>query len=361
MTRVWQFLSTISYGDAVSNDCLAMASLLTEKGIDNRISARFNHLKGNNDVIRLEKAKKEIRPEDRVLLHLSTGDEMNDWFASLPNKKAVVYHNITPAKFFRQYNSVLSSNASDGREQAARMASSVDLAITVSSYNAKELEEMGFPKPHVIPILMPFEDYAKEPDSKRMQELSDGRTNIFFVGRVAPNKCQEDIVSVFSEYVKQYDPTARLILAGSATGTELYRDRIVSFIEKLGLSGQVILPGHTTFAEILAFYKTADAFLIMSEHEGFCVPIVESFLFGVPVLACDYGAIGETMGTGGILLSGKDPSKTAAVLHEMITDKALRDELKNNMKKELERFETGRVKAQLWDVLLPWLGNEAQI
>ncbi len=358
MSRVWQFLSTISYGDAVSNDCLAMAALFTEKGVENYISARFNHLKGSNDVIKLEKAKKEIRPDDRILLHLSTGDDMNDWFAGLPNKKAVVYHNITPAKFFRQYNSGLTSGAEDGRLQAAKMASSVDLAITVSSYNARELEEWGFPKPHVIPILMPFSDYTQAPDPKRLQELSDGRTNILFVGRMSPNKCQEDIVSVFSEYVKNYDASARLILAGSATGTELYKDRIVSYVEKLGLSDQVIIPGHTSFAEILAFYKTAKVFLIMSEHEGFCVPVVESFLFDLPVLAADYGAIGETMGRGGILLSGKDPAKAAAVLHEMVSNEELREELKNNMKTELARFETERVKAQLWDVLGPWLGSE---
>ncbi len=358
MRKVWQFLSTISDGDAVSNECLAIASLLSEKGVTNKIGARYNHLRGTNDVKKFEKAKRELAPEDLVLFHLSVGEEMNDWFSDLPNKKVIIYHNITPASFFRRYNSKLAESAEQGRRQLARMASCVDAAVTVSSFNARELEEMGFPKPSVIPILVPFSDYRTAPDKQRMAELNDGRTNILFVGRLAPNKCQEDIVSVFSEYVKHYDPTARLILAGSSAGTEYYAERVKKYVEALGLSEQVILTGHTSFAEILAFYQSAKAFVIMSEHEGFCVPIVEAFFFGVPVLACDFAAIGETMGNAGVLLSEKDPAKAAAVLAEMVRNEEWREQEKARMKQELGRFDEEKVKERIWEVLSPLLGDK---
>ena len=358
MKRVWQFLPTISEGDAVSNGCLAISALLSEKGVENRISARYNHLRRSIDVKKFEKARKEIAEDDLILYHLSVGEDMNDWFADLPNKKVVIYHNITPAHFFRKYNSTLSQSSETGRKQLAAMASKVTAAITVSSYNAQELEDMGFPKPSVIPILIPFEDYRQEPDAARMQELSDGKTNILFVGRVAPNKCQEDILALFSEYIKNYDPDARLILAGSSKGMELYFEKIQKYVEKLGLSDHVILPGHTSFAEILAFYRSAHAFVIMSEHEGFCVPVVEAFFFGVPVMACDFGAIGETMGNAGVLLDHKDPARAAAVLNEMVHNEAFREQEKARMQQEMARFDEKKVKERIWEVLLPLLSDE---
>ncbi len=355
MKRVWQFLPTISEGDAVSNECLAISALLTEKGVENRIAARYNHLRRSLDVKKFEKAKKDIDEKDLILYHLSVGEDMNDWFSALPNPKVVIYHNITPAHFFRKYNSTLCLSAETGRKQLAAMAGSVSAAITVSGYNASELEKMGFPNPSVIPILIPFEDYKQQPDPGRMQELSDGKTNILFVGRIAPNKCQEDILSLFSEYRKKYDPDARLILAGSAKGLEPYFEKIRKYVEKLNLTDHVILPGHTSFQEILAFYRSAHAFVIMSEHEGFCVPVVEAFFFGVPVMACDFGAIGETMGNAGVLLDHKDPAKAAAVLNEMVHNEAWRAEEKARMKEELVRFEENKVKERIWEVLLPLL------
>jgi len=358
MKRVWQFLPTISNGDAVSNECLAISALLSEKGIENRIAARYDHLRRTSDVRKFEKARKEIEDDDLILYHLSVGEEMNDWFSALPNRKVLIYHNITPSRFFRKYSTDMCRAAEEGREQLARMASAVDAAITVSSYNASELMELGFPKPSVIPILIPFGDYDRDPDPKRMQELSDGKTNILFVGRVAPNKCQEDILSVFAEYRKNYDPQARLILAGSYTGMELYFEKIKKYVEKLGLGENVILTGHTSFPEILAFYRSAHAFVIMSEHEGFCVPVVEAFYFGVPVMACDYGAIGETMGNAGVLLDHKDPSRAAAVLNEMVHNEEWRKEEKLRMKEELARFDEQHVKDRIWEVLCPLLGKQ---
>ncbi|MBR3058172.1 MAG: glycosyltransferase family 4 protein [Clostridiales bacterium] len=354
MRKVWQFLPTFFFGDAIGNDCLAISRFLTRKGVENKIGATTIHPKMDPYAVAFEEAKKQISPEDVIIYHLSTGDAMNDWFSDLPNKKAVIYHNITPAEFFQGYSDIHVKVTEEGRLQAKRMASRVDLSIADSEYNAREMEEMGFPKASVVPILLPFEDYRKTPDEKKVEEMSDGRTNILFVGRIAPNKKQEDIISVFAEYVKNFDPDARLILAGSCGGLEKYQERLESFTAKLGISDQVIFTGHISFAEILAYYKTASAFVIMSEHEGFCVPVVEAYLFDLPVLACDYGAIGETMGDAGILLSAqKEPARAASLLHEMLKDKAWQEENKARIKKALERFETEKVEETFWEAIKP--------
>jgi len=358
MRRVWQFLPTFYYGDAIGNDCLAISRFLQEKGIDSHIGAKVIHPLLVKEGVAFEEAREQIREDDLIIYHLSVGDEMYNWFMSLPNKKAVIYHNVTPYRFFRKYSAAHILATLLGRRQVEKMAGKVDLAIADSEYNAGELEKMGFSDPKVVPILMPFEDYKKEPDEETVRKMSDGKTNILFVGRVAPNKCQEDIIAVFAELKKQHDIDARLILAGSFGGMEEYKARLDKYVEQLSLSEDVIFTGHISFSEILAYYKTAHAFVIMSEHEGFCVPVVEAFLFGVPVLACDYGAIGETMGQAGILLSSsKEPARAASVLYRMLTDEAFRSEEKERMKKEISRFDTKVVENLLWEVISPLIGD----
>lgn len=355
MRKVWQLLPTLSYGDAVGNDCLAVAALLTDKGVENQIGAENIHPKLKKDAVSFEKAKDQIRDNDLIIYHLSVGTPISAYVRDLPNPKIVIYHNITPSTFFQGYSSIHVDATRKGREEMAFLADKVDLAIADSTYNAKELEELGYPSPKVIPILLPFDDYTQEPDKATMEKLADGRTNILFVGRIAPNKCQEDIIAVFSEYVKNYDSKARLILAGSPVGMEIYEKRLKEYVQTLDLQEQVAFTGHTSFSEILAFYKSAHAFVIMSEHEGFCVPVVEAYLFGVPVMACDFGAIGETMGNAGVLLSRKEPARAAAVLNEMVHDTAWREEQKQQMTRELERFATDKVRGQMWDAISPFL------
>ena len=356
MRKVWQILPTFYFGDAIGNDCLAISRFLTDEGIENGIAAKVIHPKMEKYAVTFEEAKEKIQDDDLILYHLSVGDEMNDWFAALSNKKGVIYHNITPYRFFKTYSVAHIAVTQLGRRQMTKMAGSVDFAIADSAYNAAELTKLGFPTPSVVPILMPFDDYKQEPDAETVRKMSDGKKNILFVGRVAPNKCQEDIIAVFSELKKHYGVNARLILAGSYGGMEEYKERLDKYVKQLSLSDDVIFTGHISFAEILAFYKTAHAFVIMSEHEGFCVPVVEAYLFGVPVLACDYGAIGETMGGAGVLLSSqKDPAKAASVLLEMLNDEKWRAEQKEKMKEALTRFDTKVVEDRLREVLLPWV------
>lgn len=358
MRKVWQLLPTLSYGDAVGNDCLAIASLLSEHGVKNEIGAENIHPKVKKYAIPFEKAQEQIESSDLIIYHLSVGTPISAYVRDLKNPKIVIYHNITPSEFFKPYSSIHVEATKKGREELAFLADHVDVAIADSAYNAMELAELGYPEPKVIPILLPFDDYKQEPDKQTIEKLSDGKTNILFVGRIAPNKCQEDIISVFAEYVDRFDQDARLILAGSPVGMEIYEKRLRAFADQLGLGEKVLFTGHTSFAEILAFYKTAKAFVIMSEHEGFCVPVVEAYLFDVPVMACDYGAIGETMGGAGVLVSEKDPARAAAILNEMVTDTAWREEQKHLMARALERFDTETVKKMIWEQVEPMLKED---
>ena len=210
---------------------------------------------------------------------------------------------------------------------------------------------MGYTCPiDISPSLTKFEDYEQAPDEAIMKKYRDGKKNIIFVGRIAPNKRQENIIRAYYCY-KKLEPDSRLILVGSANGMENYNERLVKYVNALGLSDDVVFTGHIKFSEILAYYHVADAFVCMSEHEGLCVPLVESMFFGVPIIAYDTSAISETLGGSGVLLDSNDPVFAAAVIDRVVRDEKLRKSLIEGQKKRLEYFSYDRLKDIFTDCL----------
>jgi len=163
------------------------------------------------------------------------------------------------------------------------------------------------------------------------------------VGRIAPNKRQENVIRAFYQY-RKLNPDSRLILVGSYLGMENYYQRLVKYAKALGIEDDVVFTGHIKFSEILAFYHVADAFVCMSEHEGFCVPLVEAMFFNVPVIAYDTSAISDTLGGSGVLLDSNDPVFTAHVINRVLTDEKLRESIVEGQKKRLEDFSYERIK-----------------
>ena len=332
--RVIQITSSLSYGDGVSNDCIAIKRVLQEAGYETELYAEVISHKVPEGTARLIQ-ELNTAAEDIIIYHLSIGTDWNFKLASLPGKKVIRYHNITPPMFFDGYNQRAKEDCLFGLFGVHYLADKMDYGIVDSSYNRQDLWNMGYCCDiSVVPVVVPFEDYNQEPDAKTLSQYSDGRTNIIFVGRIAPNKCQEDVIKAFCLYKKLYDADARLILVGSYQGMETYYEQLQAYVKELG--GQdVIFTGHIPFNQILAFYRTADAFLCMSEHEGFCIPLLEAMHFQVPIVAADYAAVGETLGDAGILLREKDYMLAAGAIQRIKTDGALRNML---IQKEQERL-----------------------
>ena len=261
-------------------------------------------------------------------------------------RKVMVYHNVTPPQFFEEYSVKAAQLCQNGLEGASYLADKVDYCLAVSEYNKQDLIRMGYTCPiDVLPILIPFDDYAKTPSQQVIDRYSDGYTNLIFTGRIAPNKRQEDVIRAFYDYKKFYNPKSRLILVGGHNGMERYYHRLKSYINALELE-DVVFPGHIKFDEILAYYKIADVFLCQSEHEGFCVPLVEAMYFDVPVVAYDSSAIAGTLGGGGFLLKDKNPVDTAGVINRVVTDEALRTQIIKNQQARLADFDHKVIEAQ---------------
>ncbi len=356
--RVFQLMPTISEGDAVSNDAVAIDKVLRSMGYKTEIFAENidKHLPSGtaSPVSRMPR----LTSNDAVLYHLSTGTDLNFSLGNLKAKKGIIYHNITPSYFFRPYNGSLTELLDYGRKGAAYLAGKADFCMADSKYNKQELLELGYKCDISIrPILIPFMNYRSRPDSEVLRKYdSDGYVNFLFVGRVAPNKKHEDIIKAFCCYQKYCNPKSRLILAGSWQGTELYYKRLQRYINALEVPN-VIFTGHVTFAQLIAYYQIADIFMCMSEHEGFCVPLVEAMYFGVPIIAYDSCAVPDTLGGSGILLHDKNPLEAALAADRIVTDTSLKREITAEQRKRQQDFAYNKVKSQFEEQIRSALGE----
>lgn len=341
--RVIQIIPTLAYGDAVGNDTLALEKVLKDMGYKTQIYAESIapplDAKAALDIRKLQ----GLNEKDVLIYHLSTGSQLNFDFAEYKCRKIIIYHNITPPDFFRRYDNFFEQICRWAIEGARFLADKADYCLADSLFNKCNLEEMGYKTPiDVLPIIIPFDEYNKKPDQDILKKYQDGRHNIVFTGRVAPNKCHQDIIAAFACYKKYYDSDARLFLVGSYRESDTYYRKLKKYVDLLGVE-DVVFTGHIKFEEILAYYHVADVFLCMSEHEGFCVPLVEAMFFGIPIIAFNSTAVPMTLGDGGILVDKKDPIETAALINKVISDSKLQHFIRENQKRKLKDFQYEKI------------------
>lgn len=345
--RIIQIVASLNFGDAVGNDVRAIARALNEAGYATGIFTLAIHPKIKDEGVYLINMLPELNENDLIIYHYATADELADIIKEAPCKVVLRYHNITPPAFFHGYNEGAEKVTREGLDEIADLKDAIDYGMVVSDFNKKDLIDMGYQCPiAVAPILIPFKDYEQEPDKDVVTRYSDGKTNIVFVGRIVPNKKFEDVIACFAAYKEKYDPTARLFLVGNYQETDLYYQYLQDVIKKCGVE-DVIFPGHIAFNAILAYYRIADLFLCMSEHEGFCVPLVEAMFFGTPIVAYASTAIPGTLGGSGVLVETKEPEVVAEKMHQVITDQAYREEIIEKQKRRLEDFSYGKIKEQI--------------
>lgn len=353
MSKMYQAVVTLNYGDAVGNDVMAIQQILHEEGYDTALYVENASPKIPKNAYHLYRDMPAMKKDDILIYHLSIGAQMNYDIAQKGGRKVIVYHNVTPPEFFRDYSSGTIHATTEGLKGVQFLADVADYAIADSAFNKQDLLDMGYQCPiDVCPIVIPFSDYDQKPDQAVISRYKDdGYTNLLFVGRIVPNKRQENLVRAFYYYQKYFNPKSRLFLVGNWSGMERYYNRLTDYIELLGLTDSVILPGHIKFSEILAYYHLADAFVCLSEHEGFCVPLVEAMYFNLPIIAYDTSAIGDTLGGSGLLLDSNEPGVVAAAIHHVLTDQKLRETLLAGQKRRLEDFRYASVKKRFLEIL----------
>jgi L-malate glycosyltransferase len=352
LSAIHQFLPTFAAGDAIGNHVLALRRVLREAGYQSEIFADDAHsaVRGQaRDYRHFEAAG-----EAWLLYHLSTGSPMADFLAAREEPLAVYYHNITPARYFERWEPGAAENVRGARAQLRQLASATRLAMANSAFSAAELAEEGYPDPVVVPVLVNFSAYDAPPEPATLARLTKasegGGAHWLFVGRLAPNKCQHDLIGAFAAYRALFDPKARLSVVGGAT-SPLYRRALEQLVDELDLGGAVELSDVVGFAALLAYYRTADVFVSLSEHEGFGVPFLEAMHFGVPVVARATSAVPETVGGAGLLLDDRDPVVVATAVHRVLSDTGLRARLVAAGREQVEEFSFERTAKRTLELL----------
>lgn len=346
--RVHQIVPRLDAGDAVSNQALCIHKLLTEWGFESRIFANgmdefgktyasydhhYREFMGNKD--------------DLVIFHLAIYCGSYQMFLESRNRKVVIYHNITPPQFYERFYPEAAHLCRLGQGLLPQLTA-CDLALGDSDFNRREMVAAGFAeeKTGVLPINPPLERLdGVEEDEAFLRQLDDGKVNLLFVGRVVPNKRVEDIIKLFYCYHRGINARSRLIVAGSLLNT--YYSALLSMAQRMGIQDRVHFLGKISDSRLKSCYLGSHYYVSMSEHEGFCVPLLEAFHFDLPVLAYAAGAVPETMGDAGVIFYEKDYALLAELLDRMERDRFMRERLLESQRLRLEDFDNSLFESAL--------------
>jgi glycosyltransferase involved in cell wall biosynthesis len=329
--QVNQMVASLSFGDAIGNAALSIQSMLRDHGYVSAIFAQSTDSAMAGRAKRLSDYWEVTAPGNVLIIHFSIGSSISALVQQLKDKIILIYHNITPPEWFHVYAPRVAGQCYRGRDELAHFARHADLALGVSEYNRRELEGMGFEETCVLPLPGSFERLSESPNPVVLRLFDDERTNFLFVGRVMPNKRFEDLIKVFAVYQKLVDSKCRLLLAGDCRVFEKYYLSLTRLVDRLHVEN-VVFTDHVSTSELVAYYLLADVFLCMSEHEGFCAPLLEAFFFELPVIAYDAGAVRETLGGGGILVHAKKYDEIAEMVYGVTHDSDFRDRILTGQK-----------------------------
>jgi L-malate glycosyltransferase len=314
-----QVLATLGYGDAIGHEVLGIQQVLRDAGYASDIFVETADTRLEDLTRDYRELIDESTPDTVLIHHFSIGSRASRIAYALPGKMVLVYHNITPPEYFAGVHKLLMDLCFRGRRELGAYASRCALALGDSEFNRQELVALGFPNTGVLPVVPTFDHLDVEPDRLLVADFDDGWTNLLFVGRIIPNKKIEDVIRFFHAYRTTANPRSRLLLVGSYSGFELYFAMLQRMVADLGVRDVHFL-GHVSNEELAAVYDVADLFLCASEHEGFCVPIIEAFQARVPVVAYAATAIPATMDGGGVLYEEKDPALVAALVDGVLSN-----------------------------------------
>lgn len=354
MSRVAIASPAILPGDAIGRDVLHMGRILREQGHQVELfcttwgkpqprNGRDVHIRDflGND------------PSALLILHHAIGwPHAVPLIASAKCRRAVKYHNVTPAHFYDGLDADYAELCRQGREQLREIvAHRCDLYLADSPFNLKDLHELGA-EPHRCTVVPPFNDLENllslTPDAEILRDYGDGRTNLLFVGRRAPNKGHRFLLDAFAVYHRHYNSNSRLVLIGRGEPKqEKYTQSLREQVWRLGLHGHVVFVDGVSDAELKAFYQCASVYVLASEYEGFCVPLVEAMALGVPIVAYGAGAVPQTVGDAALVWDELDPLLLAQSIAVMVGDTAVRRQMiERGWRRYQERFTNQRLELE---------------
>jgi len=302
---------------------------------------------------------KEIKKQDAVLLyHHSIYWEDGGYILREAQARVVLrYHNVTPEHFFARYSPLFQNLAKQGRQQTKEFIDSGRIAhyVADSAYNASELVECHAP-PERISIVAPFH---KVGDFERthlnldlLESLLDGRINVLSVGRIVPNKGLHHAMKVIDRYLDYYGNNIRFnIVGGSDPHFQRYQEELEELVSRYGMGGHVAFHGKVSFPDLHTYYAASHVLLLLSEHEGFCLPILEAQYHKLPVIALDRGAVKDTLGVEQLSFQDIDADVFASAIHVVAQDNDTRNYLAEQGFRNHQRYHPDILARQLTGIM----------
>lgn len=333
--KIHQVAAGFQNGDAISNEMVAIQSLLKKDSIFGEI---FSENIGNDPEKfshRISKIKPDV--EDSLVYHHSIENNAIDTIKRFNCKKIFVYHNVTPSHFFEPYDLKFSLLLKKGKERIPEIANFFDKFLAVSEYNKKELQELGIKNVDLFPLHLSLPIIPELP--RRKIVTKENLIQFLFVGRIAPNKKQDDLIRFAYTWKSLFGKNFKLKMIGFCNPSlSHYFEELDYMIRFFSLQENISITPYATEAELEKSYRECDFFLSMSEHEGFCVPLLESMFFGLPVIAFDGGAVKETLGGAGVLFKEKDFTSLAMFLNELKSQPESLETLRLGQNKRLKNY-----------------------
>lgn len=346
---IHQLSPAFIHADAISNQAAYIRATLREWGYKSQVYAQFCDASMSEPG--LSHTLLSGTRNDILIYHYAIGSPLNKVVRNWPGRLVIYYHNITPAHFLQDYNPEMALVLEQGRRELAGFKQA-HYALAASEYNKQELLELGYQDVEVLPYSIYFDDLLKSAHSpagcRITQEYDqDGWVNILFVGRIVPNKRQDDLIRAFHYYHAYINPRSRLFLVGATNNAPSYHLELELLAAMHGLE-DVFFTGPVGLQEGLgSYFRAADVFLCLSEHEGFCVPLLEAMSFDVPVIAYRATGVPYTMGDAGIMIKEKRYEVIGELIDLIVNDSDLRDQIVAKQRERLKDFAPQAITDQL--------------
>ena len=346
-----QWVPAAHKGDAIGDSSRRMREMLRAMGYSSDVYALTIDDALRGDVRPFSDPASRLG--DLTIFHFALPSPMTEAFGRLRTGRILQYHNVTPAAYFAPYDPVLFRLASIARRELATLVGEVDLALGVSDYNRLELEALGFAPTGVLPLAVDLGRLSGAPPRPALEQaLDDDFVNFLFVGRIAPNKKIEDHIRLAEHYKRYVDAYYRFIFVGKYDAVPRYYATIRALISEYRmLNERFIFTGPVPDADLAVYYRKAAVYISLSEHEGFCAPLIEAMAADVPVLAYAAAAVPETLGGAGVQFAPKDLEYAAELLGALAFDDDLRGQVIAGQRRRLAAFSDAGLERQLASVI----------
>lgn len=348
--RIDQVLSGFAEGDAISTEAVLLQAIFRKWGCESEIFADAGRVSPAMKRNARSLAEYKDVAGNILIHHYSISSDAADLFCRAQAKRIMVYHNITPAEFFDGFDDGVAGRLREARDLLKRVIDRADAIWAVSRYDAAELESNGAKDVKVFPLLFSADQLNVPPDPDVFRKMAAPLVNILCVGRIAPNKCIEELIQAFAWYYWRLNRHSRLIIVGSERTSPRYCLMLRMLVHELDVPN-VCFERFASPAGLSAYYDMADVFVTASRHEGYCLPLVEAMSRDVPVIARNTGGIPEALGGAGVMYDELLPEELAQLVHRVVSDAGLRQKILESQRHRIAQVSARRPEDELRTLL----------